>query len=246
MGVTSLLFLFNIVFSQAQPLRIAVAASGQAVIKLLRADFKKRHGIETDIIIGSSGKLYAQIKNGAPYHVFLSADTELPDALFREGFGLTVPKVYAFGSLIICCNSVDLNNWKQLITSNKVAKVAIANPSLAPYGKAAEQVLKHYSLLDKIKTKLVYGESIAQVNTYIRTGVVDLSFTSESFLYEGPTAGKIRWVRADSKLYTPLAQSMLVLKAAEKDDYKKALLFFKYLQSPAAKLILNKNGYRAP
>jgi molybdate transport system substrate-binding protein len=245
------LFLFLLLVlslaTQAQPLRVAVAANAQFVIKALQADFKKRTGIEIEVITGSSGKLTTQIKNGAPYDIFLSADMDFPNALYKEGFGINPPKVYALGSLIVCSTSdLELKNWRNLLTTSKVNKIAVANPVLAPYGKGAEQALRHYGLWNKINSKMVLGESISQVNTYISTGVASLGFTTEALIYESPDAAKLKWVKVDDKVYDEIKQGMLILTYAKKHNYDKALKFFNYLQSPAAKQLFKKNGYRIP
>ena len=241
------LFLMWSLATQAQPLRVAVAANAQFVTKALQADFKKKTGIETEVIVGSSGKLTAQIKNGAPYDVFLSADMEFPKALYNEGFGINRPKVYALGSLIVCSTSdFDVKNWRNLLVTGKVNKIAIANPALAPYGKAARQVLRNYGLWDKINTKMVFGESISQVNTYIAAGAVSLGFTTEALICESPDAAKLKWLKVDHKAYDEIKQGMLILLYAKKGNYNKAIKFFNYLQSPAARQLFVKNGYRIP
>ena len=232
--------------SFGQSLRIAVAANAQGVIKKLQEDFKKSTGIETEIIIGASGKLAAQIMNGAPYHVFLSADTEFPEKLFAAGFGLEKPKVYALGSLILYgVNSIDLKNWQMLIQSAQIKKIAIANPLTAPYGKAATEAFKYYHLDRKIDAKLVYGESISQVNTYLKSGAVDFGFTTESLLYDLGNQ-KVNWIRIDQKSYSPIAQSAILIANTPKPLTLKAKKFYDYLFSPAAKKIISKNGYSLP
>ncbi|MEI6946388.1 molybdate ABC transporter substrate-binding protein [Paraflavisolibacter sp. H34] len=231
----------------AQPLRLAVAANAQFVIKELQADFKKRTGIETEAIIGSSGKFAAQIKNGAPYDFFLSADMDFPAQLYKEGFGATSPKEYAQGSLIVCsASAADLKNWRGLLLQTSTNKIALANPDLAPYGKAARQALQQYGIWEKIKTRLVYGESIAQVNTYITTGVVPLGFTTESLIHEYASKGKLHWARVEAKAYDPIRQGMLVLKHAQKERYRQALKFYNYLLSAPAQKLLLHYGYRLP
>jgi molybdate transport system substrate-binding protein len=238
------MFLLN---ASAQRLRIAVAANAQFVIKKLQADFKKKTGIETEAIIGSSGKLAAQIKNGAPYHLFLSADMQFAEMLFKEGFGITKPTTYALGSLIVATRSnIDLQNWQNLLNTNHIKKIAIANPKLAPYGVAAEQALRKYNLWNKVQEKLVFGESIAQVNTYVTTGSVALGFTTEALIYEYQGQHKLTWQRVDPRAYEKIRQGMVVLKHAKKDHYKEAMTFYNYLSSAAAKLIIKQNGYLIP
>lgn len=243
-----LLILITVNFNlSAQKLRIAVAANAHGLIKKLQADFKKRTGIETEVIIGASGKLTSQIMNGAPYEVFLSADTEFPEKLFNDGFGLAKPKIYALGSLIICGSAIaDFKNWQAFLNSGQVKKIAVANPKTAPYGKAAEESLKFYKLDTKIKSKLVYGESIAQVNTYIKTGVVDLGFTTESFLYEKSDKTKLKWARVDKKSYGKIEQAVILLSNAKKSGNSNAQKFYDYLSSSSARKIIASNGYHLP
>jgi molybdate transport system substrate-binding protein len=246
----TLLFMLLILLGNqtfAQPLRVAVAANAQGLMKRLQADFKKRTGIETEAIIGASGKLSTQIMNGAPYDVFLSADTKFPDQLYAAGFGLRKPAIYALGSLIICgSNNLDLKNWQNTLVGDQIKKVAIANSLTAPYGKAAEEALVFYKLNTKIKTKLIRGESISQVNTYLRTGAVSVGFTTEAFLYEDNKKGHLNWARVDSKSYNPIAQAAILLRHAKQGNLTEAVRFFNYLTSPEAIKIISTSGYHSP
>ncbi|WP_443938484.1 molybdate ABC transporter substrate-binding protein [Pedobacter sp. MW01-1-1] len=243
------LFLCMFFFSAhapAQPLRVAVAANAQGLIKKLQADFKKKTGIEMEIILGASGKLTAQIMNGAPYDLFLSADTEFPAKLYTAGFGLKTPKIYALGSLIVCGKmDAELKNWQKLLSSPAVTKIAIANAKLAPYGKAAEEALAFYKL-SAVQSKLVYGESISQVNTYILQAVVEVGFTTESFLYDAMDKSKLRWTRVDSKSYRKIEQSVILLRHAKTAERDAANKFYEYLSSAAAKKIIAHSGYHLP
>ena len=242
----ALLFLCLLVgFSaKSQMLRIAVAANAQFVIKALTADFNTRTGLKTEVIIGSSGKLAAQIKNGAPFDFFLSADMDFPARLYNEGFAITPAKAYALGNLIVCSGSVDLKNWQKVVQSTQVRKIAIANPELAPYGEAAVQALKKGNLWNKIKSKMIIAESIAQVNTYITTGAVDVGFTTEAFIREGH--GNLKWSKVDARTYNKMEQGMVILSHAKKRNYAIALKFYNYLQSAPAKKILLRSGYQIP
>lgn len=250
LGIRILILLFCITAYtslSAQILRVAVAANAQTLVKKLQADFNKKTGIKIEAIVGASGKLTTQIMNGAPYDVFLSADTEFPDQLYAKGFGVQNPKIYALGSLIICGNAkVDIKNWQSALHDAKVGRLAIANPKTAPYGKAAEEALAYYKLKDKITSKLVYGESISQVNTYIQTGAVGLGFTTESFLYENVDQSKLKWARIDSKSYQKIEQGAILLAYAKKGMLTEAKKFYEYLSSPSARNIIRKSGYYLP
>lgn len=241
-------FLLVLLFSAhlpvfAQNIKVAAAANLQPVMEVLQKDFKQKTGISIDPVIGSSGKLVAQISNGAPFDVFLSADMSFPETLFKNGFAIQKPVVYASGSLIICSTqNIGFDSWERLLLSARIKKVAIANPAIAPYGKAAEQSLTDKGILDDVKPKTVYGESISQVNTYITTGVVDIGFTTQSLVKEVGNKSPLYYKVIDPKTYDPILQGIVILKhgAANADADK----FYKYILSPAAKTIFKAYGYR--
>src|SRR6201996_2981973 len=150
--LSALLFCVSAVF--AQSLKVAVAANLQGVIKVLGKDFKDKTGIEIEPIVGSSGNLAVQIKNGAPFDLFLSADMTFPEGLYKEGFSTKEPGVYAYGSLVICSTQdIGLENWERELMSGRVKKIAIANPAIAPYGKAAEEALQNKGIFEEVKYK---------------------------------------------------------------------------------------------
>ncbi len=228
--------------SFAQGLKVAVAANLQGVIKVLGKDFKQKTGIDIEPIVGSSGNLTTQIKNGAPFDVFLSADMSFPENLYKEGFSAKEPAVYAYGSLVICSTQdIGFENWERTLMSERVKKIAIANPAIAPYGKAAEESLKLKGILDDVRSKLVYGESIAQVNTYITTGVVDVGFTTRSLIKDSEGKTKLYWKAIDPKSYAPIKQGMILIKQTKQAE--NAEKFYQYMLSSSAKAILKEYGY---
>jgi molybdate transport system substrate-binding protein len=227
----------------AQNVKVAASANLQSIIKVLGQDFKQKTGITIEPIVGSSGNLTAQMKNGAPYDVFLSADMSFPETLFKEGFSAKKPVVYTLGSLIICSNQdIGFENWDRLLMTERIKKIAVANPAIAPYGKAAEEALKSKGILNDIKPKIVYGESISQINTYITTGVVDLGFTTQALVKDPANKTKLYWKVIDPKTYAPIEQGMILLKHA--DGNSDAMKFYQYILSPAAKAIFAEYGYR--
>lgn len=231
-------------FTSAQNLKVAVAANLQGVIKVLQQDFAKKTGTKIEPIVGSSGNLTNQIKNGAPFDVFLAADMNFPEQLYKAGFTTNKPVIYALGSLILCSNkNLNFNHWEQLLQNNSVQKIALANPTTAPYGKAALEVLNRKNLLQKIQPKIVYGESIAQVNIYLTTGVAAIGFTTEALITDAANKQKLYWKRIDPTDYQPIKQGMVILKHASKNA--QAEKFFTYMQSSDAQNILKKYGYRA-
>ncbi|HVW94816.1 MAG TPA: molybdate ABC transporter substrate-binding protein [Mucilaginibacter sp.] len=227
----------------AQNLKVAIAANLQPVIKELRKDFKKRTGITIEPISGASGNLTSQIKNGAPYDVFLSADMSFPGALFTSGFSAKKPVVYTRGSLIICSSqNIGFENWERLLLTDRVKKIAIANPKTAPYGSAAVEALTHKGIYDDIAPNIVTGESISQVNTYIITGVVDVGFTTQALVNDPANKTTLYWRAIDQKLYSPIEQGMIITKHGAANPA--ASRFYHYILSAPAQAIFKKFGYR--
>ncbi|TSD64624.1 molybdate ABC transporter substrate-binding protein [Inquilinus sp. KBS0705] len=228
--------------AHAQNLKVAIAANLQPVIKVLQQDFGKQTGIGIDAISGPSGNLSTQISNGAPFDLFLSADTKFPAELYKKGFALKEPVVYAEGALIICSSqNINLANWAKLLPGATIKKIAIGNPAIAPYGKAAQETLMQAGIYDTIKDKIVYGESISQVNTYVTTGVVPVAFTTLSLIKDPANKTPLFYRVIDPKTYSPIQQGMVLLKHAQGNT--KAEKFYRYLLSPAAKKIFIRFGY---
>ena len=152
----------------AGEIRIAVAANVSYAIEELKASFAQQNpDIKVNVVLGSSGKLTAQIKNGAPYGLFMSANMKYPQALYEDGLALEKPHVYAKGTL--ACLSVkkqDLSEGITLLKDKRIRKIAIANPKTAPYGKASLEAMKNAGIYDEVKAKLVYAESISQAVSY--------------------------------------------------------------------------------
>ncbi len=241
-GFIQLLFIVFSFHVDAQSVKVAVAANLQGVIRVLKKDFTQKTGITIEPIIGSSGNLSAQIRNGAPFALFLSADMAFPEAIYHDGFAAEEPRVYAYGSLIVCSTqNIGFENWERLLLTTRIKKIAIANPSIAPYGKAAQEALQLKGLWDDIKPKTVTGESIAQVNTYITTGVVDVGFTSRSLIKDTEGKTKLYWKEINPKTYTPIKQGMVLIKQPKQNS--DAVKFYNYLTSPVAKAILKEYGY---
>jgi molybdate transport system substrate-binding protein len=238
-----LLLVLHGLIADAQNIKVAIAANLQPVMKDLQKDFKKQTGIDVDAISGPSGGLTTQIKNGAPFDVFLSADTDFPRELFKSGFAGKKPVVYAKGVLIICsAQKIDFTNWAKLLPKAAIKKIAIGNPAIAPYGKAAAETLNKAGIYETVKPKIVLGESITQVNTYIVTGVVQAAFTTLSLVKDANNKTPLYWKIINPKTYSPIEQGMVLLKHAEHNT--QAEKFYSYILSPSAKKIFIKYGYQ--
>jgi molybdate transport system substrate-binding protein len=229
----------------AQKLRVAVAANAQFVVQLLAKEFKQQTGVEAELIVSSSGKLTAQIEQGAPFDVFLSADMKYPQELYTKHLSTAKPQIYAYGTLVLWSKGeINISGGISSLTNPAVQKIAIANAALAPYGEAAEQAIEHSNLLAKLKPKLVYGESIAQVNQYLLTGAADVAFTAKSVVLDPAQQDKGYWKEVNPKLYQPIAQGIVLLKSATGQNLVQAKKFYQFMFSAKAKQILKKYGYK--
>ena len=233
--------------AQARPLTVAVAANVKYAFADLQQAFTKESGIEVKSVFGSSGKLTAQIRNGAPFDVFLSANMKYPQTLFHDGLATTEPEIYANGVLVLwTLNALDLGQGIRVLTEPAVQRIAIANPDLAPYGREAMNALDHFRLLVDVKSKLVYGENISQVSQYIDSRSVDIGFTAKSVVLAPQVAEKGKWIELPRDSYRPIAQGVVILKHGANTNAKAARRFVEFLSSPAARKIFKKYGYLLP
>jgi len=226
----------------ASTISIAVASNVSYVMNVLLVEFHKSYpNIKVRVTLGSSGKLVAQIKNGAPYGLFMSANMSYPQALYDGNIAKTKPLVYAQGSLAyLSRKKQDFTKGIKLLKYKNIKRIAIANPKTAPYGKAAIQAIKNAGIYDEIKNKLIYSESISQTVSYAIMAT-DIGFIAKSSLYSSKMARfkkGINWVEVDAKLYTPIKQGVVMLK--ETNNIK---FFYNFLSSKEAKKIFKRFGY---
>lgn len=226
-----------------EKIHIAVAANLTYAIKGIVSEFNKDNpNIEVKIIIGSSGKLTAQIINGAPFDLFLSANKSYPERLYEKKISVEKYKVYAKGILILFSrNPQNFNSGLKVLDSGKIETIAIANIKLAPYGSAALQALQYTHLLSKVKTKLVYAQNIAQTVQYALT-VADAGFIAKSAIFT-PKMKRYReegkyWLEVDPKFYKPIEQAAALL-----NKNKKSIKFYNFIFSDKAKDIFKNAGY---
>ena len=233
--------------AQAESLTVAVAANVKFAFADLQQAFSKKSGIQVKSVFGSSGKLTAQIKSGAPFDVFLSANMKYPDALYRSGMAITRPKVYANGVLVLwTLNPLDLGKGIQVLNDPSVQKIALANPRLAPYGREAVNALKHFKLYSALEPKLIYGENISQTSQYIDSKSADIGFTAKSVVLAPQLAGQGKWIELPRDSYQPIAQGVVILKHGVLTNPGAANRFLEFLSSPAARRIFEKYGYLLP
>jgi len=223
-------------------LTIATAANMKFAMQEMVEEFQDETGVECEIIVGSSGKLTAQVKEGAPYDLFVSADMKFPNILFESGLTMGKPQIYAYGSLVIWTMNTQLKADFKTFSKKQVNHIALANPKTAPYGRAAVEVLKKKNLFDTMNSKFVFGESIAQTNQFIISYVAEIGFTSKSIVLSPNMKGKGNWKDVDSSLYSPIKQGVVILKNRDQ-NIKEAKSFKEFLFSDKGKEILNKFGY---
>jgi molybdate transport system substrate-binding protein len=234
--------------SSAGEIKIAVAANvSYAMDTLIEAFAKQYPDTDVQVTLGSSGKLTAQIKNGAPYQLFMAANMKYPGALYAEKIAVTEPVVYAQGSLAyLSLKGLDLSKGIGVVTSPSVKKIALTNPKTAPYGKAALEALEKGGVYAQAKPKLVYAETVTQTVTYTMTAV-DLGFIAKSSLYSPKMTHYregIEWVEVDPSLYTPIDQGIVILKNGQGHPGVEA--FYRFILGPEAQAILHAYGYLTP
>jgi len=227
-------------------LTIAAAANLRFVLAELESDFEKNNTTDLEIIYASSGKLTSQIINGAPFDVFLSANMKFPLALFKENLTTGEPMVYALGTLIMwSTKDLDLSKGLNRLLEDDIEKIAIASDKHAPYGSAALEALKSAQVYSKIESKLVYGESVSQVNQYVKSESVDVGLTNKSVVI-GMTQDNGIWHDVDTALYTQIEQGIVITNRGAEHRGKDCQTFLNYLFSSTAQEIFAKYGYLAP
>lgn len=238
------LLLFQACFSNSKEekgLLIATAANMQFAMADIAKAFEEDTHINCNIISSSSGKLTAQIIAGAPYDVFVSADAKYPAQVFQKGLAIAPARKYAQGKLILWSNTLDSIPSLASLQHSSIEKIALANPKTAPYGKAAQSVLQILGLEESLKGKLVFGESIAQVNRFIERKNATIGFTTIATIHTDLLKGQGVYYLIPDSLYQPIEQSAIVIKGKQE---AKAKSFYEYLFSERSKAILAGYGYK--
>jgi molybdate transport system substrate-binding protein len=231
---------------------VAAASDLSFPIKEIITQFEQRTGNTVKLTLGSSGSFQAQISNGAPFDVYLSADVDYVRQLERAG--LVEPGsvyVYAVGRIVIWVpNGSPIDVQKLGIESllqPAAKRIAIANPSTAPYGRAAVAALRHFNVYDRVSPRLVLGENIAQTAQFVSTGAADIGIIAHSSALADPmrSAGKYWEIPADA--YPRLDQAMAILKQARKAGHLDAArAFYEWFRNDASRAILKKYGFSLP
>lgn len=248
-GVLALLAVASQNAAAQRPPTIAAAASVQPALTAIAQTFEREQGTRLSLVFGASGTLTRQIRDGAPFDLFLAADEDFPAQLVKDGLALGPPVVYAVGRLALFAPTgspltpdPELRGLAALLQRGAVTRFAIANPAVAPYGKAAEAVLRKRALLDAIRPRLVLGESVAQAAQFAATGNAVGGLIAYSQVLTPEFSGRGTHAVIPDGDYPPLRQAMVQVKGAS----PAAAAFFAYLRQPAARALLRQHGFAVP
>jgi len=236
------IFISTLLTLNASTINLAVAANVSYAIDELKKEFiKNNKNADIKVTIGSSGQLYAQIKRGAKFDIFLSANMKYPNRLYKQKIAITKPIVYTKGSIALVLKKDLKANSLEVLKSKKIKHIAIANPKTAPYGVAAKEALQNANLYNKLKNKFIYGMSIAQTLSYTLKAA-DAGIVAKSALFSKKLKRyNLHYIDINPLLYTPISQGMTILKNAK--NKKPVKEFYDFLLSKTAKKIFKEYGY---
>jgi molybdate transport system substrate-binding protein len=225
----------------ADEVQVAVAANFTVPMQKIAAEFEKATGHKVVASYGSTGKFYAQIRNGAPFEVLLAADDETPAKLGKEGAVAASQFTYAIGKLVLwSAKPAVVDNQGEVLKRGGFDHIAVANPKLAPYGAAAMEVMKALGITDALQTKVVTAENISQTQQFITSGNALLGFVALSqVLKDGAIEGSA-WI-VPQKLYSPIRQDAIILEKGKNKAAAEALV--KYLKGDQARAVIKSYGY---
>lgn len=229
--------------AHADEVQVAVAANFTAPMQRIAAEFEKDTGHKALLVFGATGKFYAQISNGAPFEVFLSADDETPARLEKEL--LTAPATrftYAIGKLVLwSAKDGYVDDQGDVLKKSDFKHLALANPKTAPYGAAAIEVMKKLGVQESVQPRVVQGENISQTHQFVATGNAELGFVALSQVFKnGRVTSGSAWI-VPAKLYAPIRQDAVVLAKGRNKPAAGALV--KYLKTDKARGIIKSYGY---
>lgn len=232
--------------AHAEKITIAAAADLKFAMDEIVANFKKgRSGDDIQVVYGSSGKFHTQIRQEAPYDLFFSADIGYPRELAKLGLAASEVKPYAVGRIVVW--SADMDAAKMTLASlvdPRIAKIAIANPKHAPYGKRAEEALRSAGLWDKVQPKLVFGENVSQTAQYVQTGNAQVGIIALSLVINSELSKRGGYYLIPDNLHNPLEQGFIITKpGANKLLAKK---FAEYMGSKQVRNVMIKYGFVLP
>jgi molybdate transport system substrate-binding protein len=229
--------------AHADEVQVAVAANFTGPMQVISVLFERDTGHKTSLAFGATGKFYAQITNGAPFQVLLSADDETPARLVREGYAVAgTPFTYAIGKLVLWSADPKLVDAKgDVLKKGGFKHLALANPKTAPYGAAGMQAMTKLGVAESIKPLIVQGENISQTQQFISTGAAELGFVAYSQVIKNGAIGSGSGWLVPGNLYDQIRQDAVIL--AKGKDNPAAVALLKYLKGPKAQEVIKSFGY---
>ena len=227
----------------AETIRVAVASNFAPVMRVLAERFEADTGNLVRLSSGSTGKQYAQIHNGAPFDIYFAADARRPELLEEQGYAVPHSRfTYAIGQLVLWSpqpGMVDADG--RVLRGNRYRHLAIANPKLAPYGAAAQQVLTSLGLGDELQSRLVFGENVGQTLQLVVSGSAELGFVARAQVMALEAERRGSWWLPPQSMYTPLQQQLVLLS-----ERKGARALWLFVQSDEARKVIRQAGYDVP
>lgn len=227
---------------QAEQITVAAASSLRPTLDQMVEAFEEQHpGDNVVLVYGASGRLTTQILNGAPFDLFLSANTEFPEQIAAEQTEASVPQLYAAGQLVLWSANQDVREvgWQGLLSPD-IRRIAIAQPDIAPYGQRAKEALMHYGVWNQIQGKLVYGESVSQTARMALSGAADVALIAASLVRQDIMQQQ-PYMPVDVSSHLPLNQSMVV--TAKGSSNSVAIEFSRFVMSDQGQSILTAAGF---
>ncbi|GAB4415262.1 MAG: molybdate ABC transporter substrate-binding protein [Sideroxydans sp.] len=232
--------------AQAGKITVAAAADLKFAMDEIADAFRKANAAdEIEVVYGSSGKFNTQIRQGAPYDLYFSADIKYPRELAKDGLAASAVRPYAFGRIVLWSATMDASKMTlDSLTDPKIARIAIANPQHAPYGKRAEEALRSSGLWEKVEPKLVFGENIAHTAQFVQTGNAQVGIIALSLALNSELSDKGGYHLISDKLHEPLEQGFIITRRAAGNAL--ARRFAEYMASRPARAVMTKYGFVLP
>src|SRR3954453_16283984 len=234
--------------SHGQQITIASAADLRLALDEIASGFQTETSVHVKVVYGSSGNIFQQIQNGAPFDLFFSANSDYPKKL--EAAGLSVAGTYyeyARGHIVLLTSATsawDLQQGLKVLLEPSIKTTAIADPGHAPYGQAAMAALKSQGIYDQVSSKIVMGENVAQAASFVTSGAADIGIVAKSLAVLPSARARIRFVEIPANQHPPIQQACVLLKSSAKQEA--ARLFLTYIQGPEASKILQNYGFEVP
>lgn len=240
------LLLLYVTTAHAEKITIAAAADLKFAMEEIVSDFNRKHSDnDVQVVYGSSGKFYTQIQQNAPYDLFFSADIGYPRELARLGLAVSAVKPYGVGRIVLWSADMDATKMTLAnIADSKIARIAIANPKHAPYGKRAEEALRSAGLWDKVQSKLVFGDNISQTAQYVQSGNAQVGIIALSLVRNPELSKKGGYYLIPDTMHAPLEQGYIITKRGANKPL--ARQFAENMDSKQTRRIMTKYGFVLP